>query len=85
MSQHSRRQLSEIARRRRMSKAGTIEFGGRGIDCSVRNLSDAVAALEVEAPLFIPDRFKLFVSSDQIKRPCYIVWRKEKRIGVAFD
>ena len=32
-----------------------------------------------------PDRFTLFVPSEHLKRPCHIVWRKEKRIGVAFD
>jgi PilZ domain len=74
-----------IAPRRRMLKAGTIEFGGGGIDCIVRNLSETGAALEVVTPLFIPDRFTLFVPNDQFKRPCHIVWRREKRIGVAFD
>lgn len=74
-----------IARRRRVLKAGTIEFGGGGLDCTVRNLSETGAALEVVTPLFIPDRFTLFIPSDQFKRPCHIVWRKEKRIGVAFD
>jgi hypothetical protein len=43
------------------------------------------AALEVVPPLFISDSFTLCVPSDQFKRPCHIVWRKEKRIGVAFD
>ena len=71
--------------RHRVLKAGTIEFGGGGIDCTVRNISETGAALEVVTPLFIPDRFTLFVPSDQLKRPCHIVWRKEKRIGVAFD
>lgn len=74
-----------IASRRRMLKAGTIEFGGGGIDCTVRNLSKTGAALEVATPLFIPDRFTLFVPTERLKRPCRIVWRKEKRIGVAFD
>jgi hypothetical protein len=74
-----------VAPRRRMSKAGTIEFGGGGIDCTVKNLSETGAALEVVSPLYIPDRFTLFVRSDQLKKPCQIVWRKEKRIGVAFD
>ena len=71
--------------RRRVLKSGTIEFGGGGIDCTVRNLSETGAALEVVTPLFIPDRFTLFVPSEQLKRPCHIVWRKERRIGVAFD
>ncbi len=76
---------NRIAARRRTLKAGTIEFSGGGIDCTVRNISETGAALEVVSPLFIPDRFTLFVPSDQFKRPCHIVWRKEKRIGIAFD
>jgi hypothetical protein len=73
------------AARHRVLKAGTISFGGSGIDCTVRNLSETGAALEVVTPLFIPDRFTLIVPTDQLKRPCHIVWRKEKRMGVAFD
>lgn len=73
------------APRRRILKAGTIEFGGGGIDCTVRNISGTGAALEVVTPLFIPDRFTLYVASDQLKRRCHIVWRREKRLGIAFD
>jgi hypothetical protein len=71
--------------RRRILKAGSIEFAGSEIACTVRNLSETGAALEVVTPLFIPDRFTLAVPSEPLKRPCHIVWRKEKRIGVAFD
>jgi hypothetical protein len=78
-------ECKRIASRRRTLKAGTIEFGGGGIDCTVRNISDAGAALEVASPLFIPDRFTLYVLSDQIKRPCHIIWRQGKRIGVEFE
>jgi hypothetical protein len=73
------------APRHRTLKAGTIEFGGGAIDCTVRNMSEVGAALDVVTPLFIPDRFTLFVPSEHFKKPCHIVWRKEKRIGVAFD
>jgi hypothetical protein len=73
------------APRHRVLKAGTISFGGSAIDCTVRNLSETGAALEVVTPLFIPDRFTLIIPSDQTKRPCHIVWRRERRIGVAFD
>jgi len=75
-----------IAPRHRVLKTGSIQFGGGAIDCTVRNVSEMTgAALEVVTPLFIPDRFTLFVPSDQFKRSCHIVWRKEKRIGIAFD
>ncbi len=74
-----------IAPRHRVLKAGTIAFGGGAIDCTVRNISDTGAALDVVTPLFIPDRFTLVVQTDHLKRPCHIVWRKERRMGVAFD
>jgi hypothetical protein len=78
-------ETARISPRRRILKAGSIEFGGGAIDCSVRNLSETGAALEVVTPLFIPDRFTLSVRTDQFRRPCHIVWRKQRRIGVAFD
>jgi hypothetical protein len=76
---------SNRAPRRRVLKAGSIEFGGGAFDCNVRNLSDTGAALDVMTPLYIPDRFTLLVRSDQLKRRCHVVWRKEKRVGIAFD
>ena len=75
----------ERAARMRVLKAGSIEFGGGAIDCTVRNISQTGAALEVNTPLFIPDRFILFVRTEQLRRPCHIVWRKDKRMGVQFD
>jgi PilZ domain len=76
---------NRIAPRRRVLKAGSIEFGGGAIDCTVRNLSETGAALEVLSPLYIPDRFTLVIQTEQLERACHIVWRKERRIGVAFD
>ena len=74
-----------IAPRHRVLKAGSIHFGGGSIDCTIRNLSQTGAALEVVTPLFIPDRFTLVVGSEDLKRPCHVAWRKDRRIGVAFD
>jgi hypothetical protein len=42
--------------RLRAFKAGMIEFGGTGIDCTVRNISATGAALEVASPVGIPSR-----------------------------
>lgn len=72
--------------RQRVFKAGTISFNGdAGISCTVRNLSTSGAALEVASPLGIPDQFTLVFENDHTSKACHIVWRKEKRIGVAFD
>jgi hypothetical protein len=70
--------------RHRVLKAGTIEFGGGAISCTVRNLSDTGAALDVSSPVGIPDHFTLFVQVDGTHLACTVVWRKEKRIGVRF-
>jgi hypothetical protein len=74
-----------IKSRHRVLKAGTIEFGGGAIDCTVRNFSDTGAALDVTSPVGIPEHFTLVVPADGTHRPCHVVWRKEKRIGVRFD
>ena len=70
--------------RHRVLKAGTIEFGGGAIDCTIRNFSDTGAALDVTSPVGIPAHFTLFISADGMHHSCTVVWRKEKRIGVRF-
>jgi hypothetical protein len=77
--------VPRIASRRRVLKAGSIEFGGEEFECTIRNVSETGAALEVMTPLYIPDRFTLVVQSEQSKRACRVIWRKQKRIGVTFD
>jgi hypothetical protein len=73
------------APRQRRLKAGTISFGGGAIDCTVRNVSEAGAALDVTSPVGIPERFTLLMEADHNKLACRVVWRKEKRIGVRFE
>jgi len=75
-----------VALRQRMLKAGTITFNrAGGISCMVRNMSSTGALLEVESQVGIPDRFTLLIESDCLRRPCRVAWRKNKRLGVAFE
>ena len=74
-----------IAPRRRVLKAGLINFDGAAIPCTIRNLSATGAALDVETPLSVPDCFKLVVDGESLDQPCRVVWRKDRRIGVAFE
>ena len=74
-----------VAARHRVLKAGTIEFNGGGLSCTVRNISSSGAALDVTSPVGIPERFVLVVPADGLHLPCHVVWRREKRIGIAFD
>ena len=70
--------------RRRTLKAGTIEFDGGSIDCTIRNMSPTGAALDVASPVGIPREITLNIMSSHERQACHIVWRKEKRIGVVF-
>jgi hypothetical protein len=70
--------------RQRVLKGATIEFGGGGIDCKIRNMSANGAMLDVISPVGIPEHFSLVVPTGGKHRSCQVVWRKEKRIGVTF-
>ncbi len=72
------------AQRYRVFKGGTIRFENSGIACTVRNLSDGGAAIDLEHPVILPQSFKLSISRDNFVRNCRTVWRNDKRIGLAF-
>jgi PilZ domain len=72
------------AHRRRVLKTGSLEFSGTAIECTIRDMSEAGAAIEVVSPLYFPDRFTLFIQREQTRRACRIVWRTGKRMGVVF-
>ena len=75
-------QLRKIPRRR-LLKAGTIALtGGGAIDCTVRNISETGAALEVISPIGIPDKFALVIEAKTLQ--CQVVRRTAGRIGVRF-
>lgn len=73
------------SQRHKVFKAATIAFNrAAGIDCTVRNISDGGACLEVASPFGIPGDFELRIASDHVVRPCHVVWQTQRRIGVAF-
>jgi hypothetical protein len=74
--------------RRRILKGGSIEFDGRTVECVLRNISTAGAALQVDRGICIPHEFKLNVPRGevhQLRQSCRVVWRKETLIGLAFE
>ena len=62
-----------------------IAFNGSGINCVVRNISADGAALEVESQAGIPSEFGLVIATEQFSGFCRVLWRKAKRLGVAFQ
>jgi PilZ domain-containing protein len=73
------------ATRRRIFKQGTLAFSGGAIECTVRNISTGGAQVDLACPMGLPPSFTLAINTDQFLRRCHPVWRKETRIGVAFD
>jgi hypothetical protein len=73
------------AARRKVTKAGKIAFGRANLTCVVRDLSRTGAAIEVPNPASLPDKFKLILEMESASRPCVVVWRKARRVGVRFD
>lgn len=71
--------------RKRVLKVAQIQFNKlSSISCSVRNISDTGACLEVPSPLGIPDEFTLIVESEALRRQCSVAWRRANRLGVSF-
>ena len=71
-------------KRRRVLDTGLIRFGDMSICCVVGNLSDAGAALDIGSQVGIPNQFTLIVFPQKKIYSCAVVWRKDRRIGVAF-
>jgi len=71
--------------RHRVLKGAQIVFKGHEavIDCTVRNLSDRGACLNVESPIGIPDSFDLVLDHAFVGN-CRVTWRKATQIGVEF-
>jgi hypothetical protein len=71
-------------RRRQVLDTALIRFGETSACCVVRNLSERGAALDVGSQAGIPDQFTLIVVSEKKIYSCSVIWRKNRRIGVAF-
>jgi len=71
-------------RRNTMIQAQIVFGGGRSrIDCTIRNLSESGAKLEVASVGSIPQTFDL-VAPDHRPHPCRVIWRALKELGVEF-
>ena len=53
------------------------------LECTVRNMSDTGAALQVSTTFGLPQAFDIIV--DGVRRRCHVAWRTETKIGVSFD
>lgn len=69
--------------RRRVLKSATIAFDNDAVSATVRNLSTAGAALDVNGAR-VPHEFTLTIETAGLLSECHVIWRDARRIGVAF-
>jgi len=74
------------SQRQRTLKGALISFNNERstLSCTVRNLSETGANLQVTSVLGVPDSFTLRFP-DKRSFPCTVVWRKATELGVRFD
>jgi hypothetical protein len=70
--------------RTEIDEAAYISSGGSVMSCVVRNISAAGAAIDVDNPAFVPQRFRLVMAKDSSVRDCRMIWIQGNRIGLAF-
>ena len=70
--------------RHRVFKGGTITYENSGIACTVRNMSEGGAAIDLDTSVTLPQSFTLSITRDNFVRNCRTVWRSDRRIGLAF-
>jgi hypothetical protein len=70
--------------RHRTLKAGKIIFNHKAsvVDCTIRNVSERGACLQVQSVVGIPEAFDL--AMDGIERACIVKWTSANRMGVSF-
>lgn len=72
--------------RRRVLKAASIlqTIADAEISCSIRNVHEHGAELELPANTSVPKQFLLYVPQDQVAYEAVLRWRNGKRVGVGF-
>ena len=68
----------------RTLKSGSIVLSDKApkIACTVRNISEGGACLQVSATFGIPQNFDFIL--DGVRHHCRVAWMRDSRIGVAY-
>jgi len=72
--------------RARVFKGAVISYDDHHftIPCTVRNISEGGALLQILEKLIVPDTFVLLIELDSVETDCEVVWRHDDNIGVKF-
>ena len=76
---------NRVAARKRVLKTRYIVISDKApkLECTVRNVSETGASLQVSTTIGIPSSFDVII--DGARRRCRSVWRTDTKIGIAFQ
>ena len=74
-----------IAPRKRVLKGAFIVLSEKAprLACTIKNISDTGAALQVSTTFGLPASFDLIIDNQRYR--CHSVWRTDTKIGVRFE
>ncbi|WKA25501.1 PilZ domain-containing protein [Bradyrhizobium roseum] len=71
--------------RTEIDEPGFVSSGGSVMSCMIRNISPEGAAIDVDNPAFVPQRFRLVMAKDRsVVHECRVAWIQKSRIGLTF-
>ena len=72
--------------RQRVLKGAKIVFNDKRsvINCTIRNLSETGARVQVESQSGIPTYFDLLIEGEERYRHCRLMWRMDHSLGLSF-
>ena len=71
--------------RTEINEPAYVSSGGSVMHCTVRNISPEGAAIDVDEPAFVPERFRLVMANDPSNvHECRVAWIQKNRIGLTF-
>jgi PilZ domain-containing protein len=73
----------EAARFRKL-RSGRVSFCNSPVPCTVKNVSESGACLEVQTTHGFPGKFTFAMSGEQPK-VCMVKWANDKKLGVRFE
>ena len=69
---------------RRSARIAATAYGATAIPCTVTNISDAGACVNVPEGVPVDDSFSLFTGASAPMLACVVAWRSGGQVGVRF-
>lgn len=67
-----------------MSARVSYGSGPTILDCTIRNISDGGAKIQISGGVTLPDQFELIIPQRNVNRQVRLCWRTDEFCGVAF-